>query len=102
MRSVARSSRVSAPQAKSGDEASIPLDILTSEIVKKSSSLADHQQQATPAVMVVLVLTKMLGQVIDPLGKQGCLHLRRAGVALMGPVIGNNLCSRLHLRVNLN
>ena len=63
----------SATQPQLGDEASISLHVLTSEVVEETTPLADHHQEPTPTVMVVLVLTEMLGEMVDPLAEQGDL-----------------------------
>lgn len=92
----------SASQSQLGDETSISLHILSAQIVEEATTLANHHQQATPAVVIVLVLTEMLGQMIDPLGEQGDLDFRRAGVTVVGPVLGDYLGGCLHYALNLN
>jgi hypothetical protein len=85
-----------APQTELGDEASIPLDIFSTQIVEESATFADHQQETTTAVVVVLVVAKMLGQVVDPLCEQSNLHLGRACVASVGTELFDDFSRCLH------
>mgnify|MGYP001827791773 FL=1 len=62
-------------QAESTDQLSITLDVFTLEVVEQATSLADHHQQAPPAVVVMFVGTEVLGQVIDTITQQGHLDL---------------------------
>jgi hypothetical protein len=50
------------------------------EIPEESPALPDHHQQPSPAVVVLLVDLEMFGQVVDTLGEQRDLDLRRTGV----------------------
>ena len=65
-----------APQAQLGDEASIPIHVLTTQIVEKPSTPTDHQEQTTTTVMIMLVVTKMFSQMVDPLGEERHLNFR--------------------------
>jgi hypothetical protein len=53
------------------------------EIIQKTAALADHLQQAAPGAVILDVVLQMLGQVVDPFGEKGHLHIRRPSVALM-------------------
>jgi hypothetical protein len=64
---------VSAPQPQFGDEGSIPLHVLPAKVVEETAALTDHHQEPTTTVMVVLVLTKMLGEMVDSLAEKGDL-----------------------------
>src|SRR5690606_40048747 len=87
---------VSAFEALLGDEGPVPRRVLATQVVEETRALADHQQQAAPAVVVVLVGSKVLGEVVDALGEQGDLDLRGCGVALVGAVLGNDLRCGFH------
>lgn len=78
VRSVKRSSRNFVLSAKSelGDQCSVPLYVLSAEVVEEPSPLTDHHQQAATTVMVVAMLTEVLGEVVDSLRDQGYLNLR--------------------------
>jgi len=45
------------------------------EVPKQSPTLTNHHQQASPAVMILLVDLQMLGEVIDAFGQQRHLDL---------------------------
>src|SRR5919201_897412 len=68
---------------------------LASLPVSSSMSLpppaADHLQQAAARVVVVLVDPQVLGELVDAGGEQGHLDLGRAGVALLGRVLRDDL-----------
>src|SRR4029077_5437621 len=49
-----------------------------------------QQQQAAPAVVVVLVRTRVLRQILDALREQSNLNLGAAGVAPRGGVLGDD------------
>src|SRR4051794_23379347 len=89
--------RGSSTQAEALHDGAVTLDVGLLEIVQEPPALADEQQQATTAVVVVLVLLEVLGQVGDAVREQRDLHLRGAGVALGGGVLGDDLL--LGLRV---
>ena len=95
------SSKSLAPEAEFGDEASVSLYVFSTQIDEQAATLANHQQQAASAVMIVFVVAKMLGQMLDPLCEHGHLNLRRASVALMCAELGNNLGSCLHCALDL-
>ena len=52
--------------------------------------LADHHQKAAAGMVVLLVLTQMLGQGVDPGSEDSDLNLGRTGIAGMGCVLLDN------------
>src|SRR6478736_4154548 len=78
-------------KAESLDQRAVALDVDALQVTQEAAALADQEQQATAAVVVVLVLARVLGEVLDPLGEQRDLHLGGAGVALGGGVLGHDL-----------
>ncbi len=88
------------PQPKTGDEAAIPLDILVPEVLEKSSALADHHQQSSPAVMVLFVDLQVLGEVGDALGEQCNLDLGRTRVRVVQPMFFDNRLRVFHAEVS--
>ena len=56
-----------APDAEALDERAVPLDVGGLQVLEQAATLADQQQQAAPAVVVVLVGLQVLGQVRDAL-----------------------------------
>ena len=51
---------------------------------------ADHHEKAAAGVVVMLVLTQMLGQLVDAGGQDRDLDLGGTGVALMGRILGDD------------
>src|SRR5690606_22854884 len=84
----------SAAQAELLDEGAVALDVDAPQVTLQAATLADQEEQTTTAVVVVLVLLQVLGEVLDALREQRDLHLGRAGVARLGPVLGNDLLLR--------
>src|SRR4051794_12257553 len=64
------------------DECGVALAILLADVIEEGAALVDHHQQAAPAVIVLGVRLEMRGEVVDPLGEDRDLHLRRTGIAL--------------------
>ena len=56
----------------------------------QAAALADHLEQATAGMVVVLVFLEVLVQVVDALGQQSDLHLGGTGVALVNRVLGDD------------
>ena len=79
------------PDVKSSDDSPVTLDIGGLEIVQKSAPLTDHLEQAAAGMIVLLVLLKMSGEVIDALSEESDLNLGRAGVTLMQGMGGDDL-----------
>ena len=65
------------------DERPVSLYVLIFEVPEVSPAFADHHQQPSAAVVVLLVDLEMLGQVVDTLGEQRNLDFRRTGVVCM-------------------
>src|SRR5579875_688441 len=80
-----------AAQAETLDDRPVPVDVGLGQVVEQPAALADEQQQAAAAVVIVLVRLEVLGEVRDAARQQRDLHLRRAGVALGGAVLGDDL-----------
>ena len=60
-------------QAELCNDCTIAVDVLLGEVVEKASALADHHQKAAAGMVVLLVLTQMLGQGVDPGGEDSDL-----------------------------
>src|SRR4051794_30602869 len=73
------------------DERAVAVDVGLGQVVQQPATPADQQEQAPPAVVVVLVLLEVLGEVADPAGQHRDLHLGRAGVPLDRGVVGHDL-----------
>jgi len=81
---------VLAPDPEALDERAVPVDVGGLQVLEQAATLSDQQQQAAPAVVVVLVGLEVLGQVRDALAQQCDLDLGAAGVALTGSVLGDD------------
>ena len=69
-------------QTQTLDQGAVTVDVNALEVIKHTTTVADHQQQTTTGVVIVLVLLEVLGQISDALGEQSNLDLRGAGVTL--------------------
>jgi hypothetical protein len=74
-------------EAKISDDLAIAFDVGALEIVEEATATADHLQQALPAVVILRVRPEVTCEVVDILGENGNLNLRRAGVGLVGAVL---------------
>ena len=63
-----------ATNAQLGDERSITLDVVTSEVVEHPTAAADEHRAASLGVKVLLVDLHVLRQVADALGEECDLH----------------------------
>ena len=60
------------------------------QVIQKLAPAAGHLEKATAAVEVLAMPPQMLGQVIDPGGKQGDLDVAGAGVLLVNLVLSDD------------
>ena len=65
-----------AANAKPSDQRTVSRDVGRSEVSKQSSALADHDQQSTLGVFVVLMNFEVFGQRVDRSGQKGDLYFR--------------------------
>ena len=72
------------------NQGTVTVDVDALEVIKHTTTVADHQQQTTTGVVIVLVLLEVLGQISDTLAQQSNLDLRRAGVTFMGRVLSDD------------
>jgi hypothetical protein len=84
-----------------GHQASVALNILAAQVIKKPTPLANHHEQTTAPVVIAFVKAKVLGQMVDSLGQQSHLHFRRPGVAFAMAELSNDLLCALHDARNL-
>src|SRR6185503_9555183 len=80
----------SAAYAEPLDEGAVARDVDLAQVLQQAAAPPDEQQQATTAVVVVLVHLQVLGEIADALGQQRDLRLGRAGVTLVGAVLGKD------------
>ena len=60
---------ISASQTEVCDHRTVPLDVVVLDIVEETTAPTDEHQQASPAVMILLVGLQMLGEVVDALAR---------------------------------
>ena len=72
------------------DDGTVTCDIGLLEVAKEVTSVTDHLQHTTAAVMVLVVCLEVLGQSVDAMGKDRDLNLGGTGVTLVGGVLLNN------------
>ena len=72
------------------DAGSVTLDVLLGEVVEQVAALTDHFEKAAAGMVVLLVDLEVFGELVDALGENGDLNLRRTGVGLMGAVCLDN------------
>lgn len=70
-----------------GDDRSVPLHVVVPDVVEEATTATYQLEQATTAVVVLLVDLEVLVEVVDPLGQQRNLHLGRAGVGVVKTVL---------------
>lgn len=87
---------VLATQTQFRNQGSVTLHVLFLEVPQQSSTLPDHHEQTSPAVMILLVDLQVLGEVVDPLGEQRDLDLGRTRVRGMRAVFVYNRLSVVH------
>ena len=78
--------------AELGNNRTVALDVVFGHIVQQAAALTNHFEQTLTAVIVLLVHLQVLGELVNALGEDGDLHLRRAGVALVGLVVFDDGC----------
>ena len=70
-------------QAVGGDDRPVPLDVVLLDVVEQVAAATDQHQQASPAVVVLLVHLEVLVEVVDALGEKRDLHLGGPGVGVV-------------------
>src|SRR5579884_224874 len=94
-----------AADAEAPDEGAVAGDVLIAQISEHPLAASDHHHEAAPRVEILFVLAQVLGQLVDARGQQRDLHLRRAGISLMGGIgsddVGFSVFFERHCRENL-
>jgi hypothetical protein len=66
------------------DQSPVLGNIFLLQIFEQVSTLADQFQQTAAGMMIFGMRFKMLGEIHDPFGQQGNLHLARTGIGFVG------------------
>src|SRR5690606_29835837 len=88
---VAHQPKVLAAQAQLVGDRAAPLDVDLGQVGEQPLALADQDQQAPTAVVVMLVDLQVLGELVDAPSQQRDLHLGRPRIALLGAELPNDL-----------
>src|SRR6056297_3135721 len=70
----------SAADAETTDQSAIARLVVTLDIVKQRTTLRDELQKTAAGMVVLRMGLEMLGQIGDPLGENGDLDIRGAGI----------------------
>jgi hypothetical protein len=62
------------PQTEAGNQGAVSIDILTLKVIEQLATLANHAQQTTTGVVILLVLFEVRGQIVDACGQQRDLN----------------------------
>src|SRR6267143_1108082 len=82
---------VSPSQTESPDDFLVSLRASAVQVGEQPSALSDHAEQPATAGVVVAGGAQMFGEVLDPLGQERDLDLRRAGVLFITTVRRDHL-----------
>src|SRR5437588_7661461 len=82
-------------QAELFDQRAVALQVGALHVGQKTPPAADEHQQPAARVVVLALLAQVLGEVVDALGQERDLHLRRARVLLAGAEGGSDLALAL-------
>src|SRR5207249_11338527 len=77
---------VSPSQTESPDDFLVSLRASAVQVAEQPSALTDHAEQPAAAGVVVAAGAQMFGEVLDSLGQERELDLRRAGVLVVTAV----------------
>src|SRR5690606_5834772 len=69
------------------NDRTISFYVFPHKVIEQTPPLADHLEKSSPGVVVLLVFLEVLVEMVNPFREDRDLHLRRAGVCLMQPVL---------------
>ena len=78
-------------QAELGYDAIVALRTFAGQVVQEGLALRYHLQESSAGMVVFRVGLEVLYELLNLVGKDGNLHLGRAGVALMKLILYDNL-----------
>src|SRR5712692_10051989 len=80
------------PDSEFVDDRPVALLVRLLQIVEKTATASDQLEQSAPAVVVLRMRLEMLRQIADAIRQKCDLHLRRAGVVVVGAILRNQIC----------
>src|ERR1700742_1139229 len=91
-----------AAEAHLADQRAVALEVVLLQVVQKTTAATDEHQKAPARVVIMLVLAKVLGEVVDAMREQRNLDLGLARVVLVAAESRDDLalflCSHGHVR----
>ena len=75
----------------------IAVQICVLQVFEQAAALADHHQQPAARAVILFERLQMFGQMVNPLGQQRNLHIRRTRVFAMQLKLVNRLRLRFHI-----
>src|SRR4051812_46704920 len=78
-------------QPETSEDRAIPLDVEPAQVVEQAAATADHLEQAAARRVVLGMVAEMLGERGDALGEDRDLDLGRSRVAVVAPMLGDDL-----------
>ena len=79
----------------------IAVQIYVLQVFEQAAALADHHQQPAARAVILFVRLQMFGQMVDSLGQQRNLHIRRTCVFAMQLKLVNRLRLRFHILIRM-
>src|SRR5436190_15834701 len=70
----------SIPESEFLNDSTVAFDVCLSHVLQQPTTSADHLQQATTAVMVLLVNAEVVVEIVDPVSENRDLNARGAGI----------------------
>ena len=70
----------------------ISIDVLGLQIVKETASLTYHLVETASRVVILLVVLQMLGELLNPCGKESYLYFGGTGIFRSLTELGNDCC----------
>ena len=75
------------PETEFLDDLAVTVDVRALHVIEKAATIANHLEQPTAPMMILLVRTEVLREVVDPLRQEGHLDPGRPGVGLVRLVL---------------
>ena len=72
------------------DQRAVPFEVARLQVVEEAAALADHLEEAAPAVVVLLVGLEVIGEGRDARREERYLDLGGTGIAIVLGVLGDD------------
>jgi|SRR6185437_15968456 len=79
-------------ESKLADEPAIPFEVRPLHVVEQPATTTNHLEQSAATVIVLLMGSKVVGQIIDALGEERDLHGGGPAVGLVCSVFFDDRC----------